>query len=167
MNTASAIATSWFPLFEFQEWTYQAFLLLPTPAEEAAPPGSPVTAKKWSHGTLTCGQAFNAGGGYNLTGTLVFQDHGKLEVVARGTLGPGNAPATFEATGTGVDGDVKGMVSQLTGWVIPELPIANAAARVLCVRGSIRAVRGTDAKPGVDPSGMPLNTVGAFVIARA
>ena len=62
--TNDAKAT-WFPLFEFQDWIYQSFLLLPTYAEEDAPAGAPVTAKKWARGSLVCGQAMgDAGTGY-------------------------------------------------------------------------------------------------------
>jgi hypothetical protein len=50
--------------------------------------------------------------------------------------------------------------------VLPDLPVANGAARVLAIRGALRAVRGTDANPGVDPSGVPLGSVGTFVITR-
>lgn len=158
---------SWFPLFEFQDWVYQSFLLLPTPAEDGAEPGTAVSAKKWARGTFMCGQAFTAADGYTLTGTLMFPGKGELSIAARGRLGSADAPATFEATGTGTQGQVAGMVSQLVGWAMPEPPVAGGAARVLRVCGSVRAVRGTDARPDRDPSGMPLGTVGAFVIARA
>ena len=157
--------TSWFPLFEFQDWTYQAYLLLPTPAEDAAAAGGAVSARKWSRGQLSCGQAFTAPDGYTLTGTLSFPG-AQLAVAVKGALGRGDSPATFIATGTGIGEPLKGMVSELTGWVFPELPVANGAARVLRIQGSIRAVRGTDANPTIDPSGMPLGTVGAFVISR-
>ncbi|WP_297324637.1 hypothetical protein [Nitrosomonas sp.] len=52
------------------------------------------------------------------------------------------------------------------GWVFPEEPITNNAARVLKVSGTVRAVRGTDAKPETEPGGMPLGTVGYFTITR-
>jgi hypothetical protein len=163
----STSITSWFPLFEFQDWTYQAFLLLPTPLEDAAAAGGAVSARKWSRGDLMCGQAFAATDGYTLSGTLVFAEDLQLDVVASGTSGRGTAPGTFLATGTGTSGKLKGMVSELTGWVFPELPSSSdSAARVLSVRGSIRAVRGTDTDPEHDPSGLPLGTVGAFVISR-
>lgn len=158
---------TWFPLFEFQDWIYQSFLLLPTYAEEDAPAGAPVTAKKWARGSLVCGQAMRDGSaGYTLTGTLVFRPGVELSVEARGALGDGDAAATFEATGTGVGGPTKGMVSKLVGWVFPELPVTNGAARVRSVRGATWAVRGPDTKPDTDPSGMPLGTVGAFVISQ-
>lgn len=163
----TATNPTWFPLFEFQDWTYQAFLLLPTALEDAAAAGGAVSARKWSRGTLMCGQAFTATDGYRLTGTLVFKPGVELAVVASGTRGRGDAPGTFVATGTGTGGPLKGMVSELTGWMFPDLPIVNAAARVLSIHGSIRAVRGTDANPGIDPSGIPIGTVGAFVISRS
>ena len=31
---------SWFPLFEFQDWIYQSFLVLSTPEENDALPGT-------------------------------------------------------------------------------------------------------------------------------
>jgi hypothetical protein len=168
MNTSTPHdSPTWFPLFEFQDWHYQSYLLLPQPADADAAAGTPVGAEKWSMGTLLCGQAFTADAGrYTLSGTLRFLSGAELAIVANGRLGSAHAPASFEATATGT-GVLKGMVSELVGWVVPELPIVNAAARVLCVRGAIRAVRGTDAKPEIDPSGMPLGTVGTFVIARA
>ena len=159
---------TWFPLFEFQDWLYQSYLVLPQPADAEAAAGAPVAAKKWSIGTLLCGQAFTADAGrYTLSGTLKFPSGAELAVSAQGRLGTALVPAGFEATATGTQGPLKGMVSELLGWVLPELPIANGAARVLCIRGTIRAVRGTDAKPELDPSGMQLGTVGTFVIARA
>jgi hypothetical protein len=160
-------AGSWFPLFEFQDYSYQSFLLLPTAEQDQAAPGAAIDGKKWAKGTLLCGQAFDTGGGYRLDGTLSFRPGIELAVSAKGALGKGDAPATFEATGTGIDGPLKGAIYELVGWVFPELPIANAAGRVLSVRGSVRAVRGPDAKPEAEAGGMPLGTVGAFVITRA
>ncbi len=78
--------------------------MLPTPEENDALPGTSVTAKKWAKGTLLCGQAFKVAGGYTLDGTLSFRPGVELKVSARGALGSGNSPATFEATGTGWKG---------------------------------------------------------------
>ena len=158
---------SWFPLFEFQDWIYQSFLVLPTPEENDALPGTAVTAKKWAKGTLLCGQAFKTDDGYTLDGRLSFRPGVELAVSAKGTFGSGNAPATFEATGTGTEGPTKGAIYQLVGWVFPELPIVNAAGKVLSVRGSVRAVRGPNTKPETELGNMPVGTVGEFVIARA
>lgn len=155
---------SWFPLFEFQDWFYQSFLVLPKAEEDSALPGTAVTAKKWAKGTLLCGQAFKTADGYTLNGTLSFQPGVELVVSAKGTLGLGNAPATFEATGTGMEGPTKGAIYQLVGWVFPDEPIQNDAARVLSVRGSVRAARGPDTKPEIELGGMPVGTVGAFTI---
>ncbi len=167
MTDRHEVHAPWFPLFEFQDLAYQSYLVLPLPAEDVAAPGTPVGAKKWSAGSLSCGQAMRTHDGYSLAGTLVFRPGFELSIAAHGSFGSVDAPATFEATATGKHGALEGMVSELTGWVFPELPIANSAARVLCIRGAIRAVRGTNAKPEVDPSGMPLGTVGAFTIRRA
>jgi hypothetical protein len=162
--------SSWFPLFEFQDYVYQSFLVLPTPEENSASPGTAVTAKKWAKGDFICGQAFGGVGSpgpYTLNGILRFAPGLELNVSAKGVNGLGNAPAPFEATGTGTEGATEGAVYSLIGWVFPEEPIVNQAARVLRVCGSVRAVRGPDTKPELDLGGMPLGTVGAFVITRA
>jgi hypothetical protein len=134
MNTSTRHdGPTWFPLFEFQDWLYQSYLLLPQPADADAAAGTPVGAKKWSMGTLLCGQAFTADAGhYALTGTLRFPSGGELAIVANGRLGSAYAPASFEATATGT-GVLKGMVSELVGWVVPELPIQRRCA------GSVRS----------------------------
>jgi hypothetical protein len=161
--------SSWFPLFEFQDYIYQSFLVLPMPEENAASPGATVTAKKWAKGDFICGQAFGGVGGsgaYSLDGILRFKPGVELKVSAKGFNGSGNAPASFEATGTGTEGPTKGAVYSLVGWVFPEEPMGEGSARVLMIRGSVRAVRGADTKPELDLGGMPLGTVGAFVITR-
>jgi hypothetical protein len=164
--SARSNEATWFPLFEFQDWLYQSYLVLAQPADEAAEAGATVAAKKWSIGALLCGQAFTAEGArYALSGTLRFPSGAELAIRAQGQLGLGDGPASFETTATAT-GDLAGMVSELVGWVFPELPITNGAARVSSVRGSIRAVRGIDKKPEIDPSGLPLGTVGQFVIAH-
>jgi hypothetical protein len=155
---------SWFPLFEFQDYIYQSFLVLPTPAENDAPPTTAVTAKKWAKGTFLCGQAFRDDNGYKLDGTLSFRPGVELSVSVKGTLGTGNNPASFEATGTGTQGPTKGAIYQLVGWVFPEEPIQNRAARVLTIKGSIWAVRGSDPQPEIELGGYPVRMVGSFVI---
>jgi hypothetical protein len=163
-----ASTDSWFPLFEFQEWAYQSFLILPTPAESNADPGTVVTARKWAKGTLFCGQALRTADGYTLDGRLSFLPGVDLSVSGKGALGTGNNPAPFKATGIGTDGPTKGAIYQLVGWVFPETPILNGAARVLSVKGSVRSVRGPDTKPEIELGGMPaITAVGAFAIERA
>ena len=164
---SDASTDSWFPLFEFQDWTYESFLILPTSAESNADPGTVVTAKKWAKGELFCGQAFNTADGYTLDGRLSFLPGVELLVSGKGALGVGNNPAPFEATGAGTDGPTKGAIYQLVGWVFPEKPILNGAGRVLSVKGSVWAVRGPDTKPEIELGGMPAGiAVGAFVIER-
>jgi hypothetical protein len=165
---ATDTESTWFPLFEFQDWMYQSVLVLPTSEENAAAPGTGVTAKKWAKGSLFLGQAINTPeDGYILGGRLEFAPGIELEVSAKGTLGTGNAPASFEATGTGTKDPTKGAIYQLVGWVFPEESIVQGASRVLSVRGSVRAVRGPDTNPEKDLSGMPVGeTAGSFVVAR-
>lgn len=160
---------SWFPLFEFQNWAYQSFLV-PPPTEEndvLTDTGTAVTAKTWAKGKFLCGQAFNNSDGYILTGTLSFRPGIELHISAKGALGSGNSPATFEATGTGMEGHTKGAIYQLVGWVFREQPIQNDAGRVLSVRGTVRAAHGPLAKPEFELGGMPIETMGAFMIFRA
>jgi hypothetical protein len=164
-KTMSTETDSWFPLFEFQDYIYQSFLVLPTPAENDAPPPTPITAKKWAQGTFLCGQAFrDDSGGYILDGTLSFRPGVELSVSVKGTFGMGNKPAAFEATGTGTQGPTKGAIYQLVGWVFPEEPIQNRAARVLKIEGSVWAVRGPDPQPEIELGGHPIGIVGSFVI---
>lgn len=155
----------WFPLFEFQDWFYQSFLVLPTDEENDALPGTAVTAKKWAKGEFLCGQAFNFGDdGYTLDGTLRFKEGVELKVSAKGTKGLGNAPATFEAIGTGIEKPTKGAIYRIFGWIFPVEPITSGGARPLSIRGTVWAVRGPDAKPDTELGGMPAGTVGSFFI---
>jgi len=170
---------TWFPLFEFQEWTYQSTVLTATPV--AAASGTPLSARIWGAGKFECGQAFRdvEGGmaplgaeaqapseGYTLAGRLIFRPGVELAVTVCGRLGIGDAPAHFEATAVANDGPMAGAVSKLIGWAFPELPIRNAAAPVVAIRGAVWVVRGTDATPLTEPGGMPVGTVGSFVIDR-
>lgn len=137
---ATETELTWFPLYEFQEYIYQSFLVLPTPAESAAAVGTAVTAKKWAKGDFICGQALSAGGRkdqYILNGTLQLDSGPKLDISVKGNQGIGHSPGTFEATGTGIEGPLKGVIYSLFGWVFPEEPITNNAARVLPVRGTV------------------------------
>jgi hypothetical protein len=158
--------STWFPLFEFQDYTYQSVLVLPTSEDNAAAPDADVTAKKWAKGSLFLGQAFEAPEeGYSLPGgRLEFAPGIELEVSAKGTKGSGNGPASFEGTGTGIEGQTKGAIYQLTGWVFAER-CSEGVGRVLSVHGSVRAVRGPDTDPATELGGMPAGTtVGSFVI---
>jgi hypothetical protein len=156
---------SWFPLFEFQEYTYESFLILPSREEVDSGVTGETTTRQWAKGTLSLGQAFTSGDGYTLAGSLSFAKDVELAVSARGTLGHGSDPATFEATGTGIEGGTKGAIYQLTGWVFSEPPV-NGGGRVVSIYGAVRAVRGPDARPDIELGRMPLGTTGAFVIKR-
>jgi hypothetical protein len=157
----------WFPLFEFQDYIYQSFLVLPTEQENEAPAGSAVTAKKWGKGAFSCGQAMRSADGYELQGSLVFRPGVELPMTAKGALGEGSNPASFEATSLGTEGPTKGAVHILSGWVFPDEPIQNGAARVLRSQGVILAVRGPDTSPAVALGGGVAGTsVGTFLITR-
>ena len=145
------------PSFE-GNWTYQSFLVLPTPAELAATPGSPVTSKKWAMGKLLLAKA---GDNMEATGQLTFLPGVELKIHVTFVPGKDGSPAKFEATGRGESGPTAGAVYELVGWAIPD-----AAGQLLEVRGSVRAVRGPDSNPAVELGRMPVNTVGAFVISK-
>ena len=172
-----------FLLFEFADFTYESFLVLPTPEQSDSPPGALVTAKKWAKGALRFGQAFfESPHGYTVSGSLyIGPDFGAtdvpyLYVFAKGTLGSRDTPATFEGEGTVdtpatfegeatvTEGKAKGAVYRLAGWVFPVPP--GDGGRVGRICGSVCAVRGPDANPGRDLAGMELGTVGWFVITR-
>lgn len=160
--------SSWFPLFEFQDYVYQSFLVLPTPEEDSASPGTAVTAKKWAKGVFICGQAFGTSEGYTLNGVLRFESNleqkPELEVSIKGVGGEGSNPASFEGTGIGRDGVTKGAVYALVGWAFRDEKQTGPGGSIKRVCGSVRFVRGPDAKPDIDLSGLPLGTVGSFVI---
>lgn len=157
---------SWFPLFEFQDWQYQSYLILPKSEEKEAPPASVVTAKKWAKGSFNCGQAFKEGDeGYTLGGKLVFREGVELEVDARGLKGVGDQPGTFEAAGYGTQGPTKGALYKLSGWVFPRLPMpTTGASRPLIIKGAVWAVNGPDSNPAIELGGSPNGTVGIFEI---
>lgn len=144
------------PAFEFQDWVYQSFLVLPTQAEAAAKPGEAVTAKKWAMGNLTLSDSPN---GYAAAGFLDFAPGVQLKIAVKGEPGKGDVPATFETTGIGVSGVTKGAVYQLTGWVF-----RGDNGKVARVEGAVRAVRGPDTSPSISLGGAPVGTVGYFVI---
>ena len=85
-------------------------------------------------------------------------------VTAKGKCGYGDQPGTFEATGAGTEEPLKGVLYELFGWPFPKLPIVSRAGDMWRVQGSVKAVRGPDAKPEFDLAGMPIGTVGTFVI---
>lgn len=158
-KVTAADDTNFIPAFEFQDWVYQSFLVLPTPEQMKATPGTDVAAKKWAMGTLLLSDSPD---GYRAAGFLTFAPGVRLKVTVHGTPGKGNVPATFEATGVGTEGATKGAEYQLTGWAF-----RGPDGKVESVRGSVRAVRGPDTKPDVELGKMPIGTVGAFVLSKA
>ena len=157
-SVIAADETNFIPAFEFQDWVYQSFLVLPTPEQAKAAPGTEVAAKKWAMGKLLLSDGVDGGA----AGFLTFAPGVQLKVTVKNTPGKGSVPATFEATGVGAEGVTKGAEYQLTGWAF-----RGADGKVESVRGSVRAVRGPDTKPDVELGKMPVGTVGAFVISKA
>jgi hypothetical protein len=156
----------WFPLFEFQDWTYQSTVVLPSPANDHALPGTSLPARKWAKGALILGQAHKHDHGYEVGGCLSFGPGYELEITARGALGASGIPATFEGTGTALHGKPRGVVYDLIGRVFPEEPIQHGAARVLRIQGAVWAIRGPDVQPEIELGGLPVGTIGVFRIER-
>jgi hypothetical protein len=151
----------WFPLFEWTKFLYRSFLVLPSDTD----PEGPVVLKEWAKGEFICGQALDDGDGYTLSGQLIFRPGVELAVNIRGRKGRGTGPGTFEGTGTGTSGVTMGAVYELTGLLYPQLQSgAPVAARIGNVRGWVKAVQGPATNPNIELGGLPVGTVGAFVI---
>ena len=157
-DVTAADESNFIPAFEFQDWVYQSFLVLPTPEQMKAAPETDVAAKKWAMGKLLLSDGVDGGA----AGFLTFARGVQLKIKVINTPGKGSVPATFEATGVGAEGITKGAEYQRTGWTF-----RGADGKVESVRGSVRAVRGPDSKPDVELGKMPVGTVGAFVISKA
>jgi hypothetical protein len=157
----------WFPLFEFADFTYWTFLVLPEAEELMGLSGGPVTAKSSSIGSISFGQAFKeAGDRYRVSGWIDTSGRPRIEVNATGALRSGGTPATFEATCEEVDGENRRPVCELVGWVFPQEPIQYGAARVLNVRGSVRMLSGTDTATPAGVGGVRRGDVGLFEIIK-
>ncbi len=153
---------SWFPLFEFQDWSYVS--VSSGQSDDADDSGAAAAPPiEWAKGDFLCGQAFTAADGYTLGGVLSFRPGVQLEVSAKGTLGVGSNPCSFFGTGTGTTGPTKGAVYEFIGWVFPG-NIQSGAARPVSISGSVRAVRGPDTSPEKELGGLPIGTAGAFKI---
>ncbi len=152
--------TIWTPRLWMQNWTYQSFLVLPTPTEEMVPPGSAITAKKWAKGNLYLETSIDTGNP-DAVGLLIFPTKdGDVKLRVKASVEKGIDPVKFEATGEVQDAvPAKGAVYKLLGWAF-----RGKDDDVATVRGCVMAVRGSDARPDVDLGGMPIGTVGAFVI---
>ena len=144
------------PAFE-GNWKYQSFLVLPTPDELLAKPGAEVSAKKWAMGELLLADGVE----FEAAGKLSFAPGVELTIQLTFTPGQEGQPAEFKGIGTGEAGPTKGAVYQLSGWALPD-----EAGNLTGVRGSVMAARGLDAKPDTEPGGMPVGTVGAFIIMK-
>ena len=157
----------WFPLFEFADFTYRTFLVLPEAEELMGLLGGPVTAKFSSIGSISFGQAFKeADDRYRVSGWIDTSGRPRIEVNATGQLRSDATPATFEATCEEADGEKRTVVCELVGWVFPQEPIQSGAARVLNIRGSVRMVSGTDTAPPAGVGGVRRGDVGLFEIVK-
>lgn len=156
----SNASTIWTPQLGMQNWIYQSFLILPTESEEATPPGSVVTAKKWAKGHLYLEDRVDTGKP-DATGSLIFPTkEGEIKLNVTATVEKGTDSARFEATGEVKDAVLaKGAFYTLVGWAL-----RGKDDKVVTIHGSVLAVRGPDARPDIELGGMPIGTVGAFII---
>jgi hypothetical protein len=136
-------------------WRYQSFLILPTPSGGEAPSGSAVTARKWAMGTLTVPTDTYP----EVSGELAFAPGVTLTVKGH-VLPPSDVSSEIlVAMGEGLTGPTKGSISRIIGTVISD---ANGRQSIY---GSVLGVRGPDTDPKLN-GGMPVNTVGTFVLSR-
>jgi hypothetical protein len=141
--------------FGTRHWEYQGFLVLPTDSEKAAPPGSTITAKKWSKGELYLEDAIDNDS--NAVGKLVMPTpRGSIELAVKVVLKEESESANFEAIGKVEDNtsSANGTCYALVGWASQD-----ADGRVDKITGSIRALT-------ADLGGMPIGTVGFFTITN-
>ncbi len=96
-------------------------------------------------------------------GELIFAPGVKLDVKGRILLSADSLPAMFEAMGEGFVGPTKGAIYKIIGWY----PTSLNGIDQLNVCGSVLAVRGPDSSPEKDLGGMPVGTVGTFILAPA
>ena len=157
----------WFPLFEFADFTYWTFMVLPEAEELMGMMGGPVSAKFASIGSISFGQAFKeANDRYRVSGWIETSGRPRIEVNATGQLRSDATPATFEATCEEAVGEKRRTVCELVGWVFPQEPMQAGAARVLNIRGSVRMVGGTDTATPAGVGGVRRGDVGLFEIVR-
>jgi hypothetical protein len=148
--------------FGMFHWEYQSFLVLPTDPENAAEPGSTITAKKWAKGELYLEDAIDDDP--DAVGKLVFPTaQGSIELAVKVVLKEESESANFEAIGKVEDNasPSNGVCYTLVGWASQ-----GVDGRVDKITGSIRALRGSNAQPDRELGKMPIGTVGLFTITN-
>jgi hypothetical protein len=138
-------------------WAFQSFLMLPSETEWAAPPGTSVSARKWAKGTL----AILSSTDDEFSGELTFSETVKLNVKGKILPATDDTPAVLDAIGEATDGPAKGAIYKIRGW---SNPLTSEQVNPSQIQGSVLAVRGADSKPEIELGGMPIGTVGAFVL---
>jgi hypothetical protein len=138
-------------------WDYQSFLILPSDEEWALNPETSVTAKKWAKGTLVIVSNTDN----EFSGELIFTETVKLRVKGKILPATKSNPAVLDAVGEATEGLGKGAIYKISGWINPLSPNQTDLTQV---NGSVLAVRGPDSSPEKELGGMPIGTVGAFVL---
>ena len=148
--------------FRMRHWEYQSFLVFPTDSENAAQPGSTITAKKWAKGELYLEDAIDDDP--DAVGRLVFPTpKGSIELAVKVVLKEESESANFEAIGKVEDNasPANGACYALVGWASQ-----GVDGRVDKITGSVRALRGSNAQPDRELGQMPIGTVGLFTITN-
>ena len=147
-------------------WVYQSFLILPTDSEKQSPAGASITARKWAKGKLHLEDAIDLPPSPDVVGSLVFPNSdGNITLNVKAFVEKGISPVKFEATGevkNASSPQINGAMYKLSGWAF-----RGEGDKVEKIEGCVIATRGSDARPDVELGGMPIGTVGAFVITRA
>jgi hypothetical protein len=156
--------TAWTPSFWMQDWTYQSFLILPTDPEKQSPPGTSITTKKWAKGNLNLETSIDLPPAPDAIGSLVIPTpRGNVKLNVKAFVESGVSPVKFEATGEvqNAPAETNGAIYKLLGWAF-----RGEDDKVSKIEGCIIAVRGSDASPNLELGGMPVGTVGAFIITN-
>jgi hypothetical protein len=148
--------------FGMRHWEYQSFLVLPTDPENAAQPGSTITATKWAKGKLYLEDTIDDDP--DAVGTLVFPTpRSSIKLAVKVVLKEESESANFEAIGKVEDNTSpdNGACYILVGWASQDVD-----GRVNKITGSVRALRGSNAQPDRELGQMPIGTVGLFTITN-
>jgi hypothetical protein len=131
-------------------WIHQSFLLPPVEAENALPPGKPVTAIKWALGELEIGDSV---GPDIVDRPLRFEGGDELIVTLHLEAQEMGEPYKLTGKGIGLAGKTLGAEYQLTGWAMVS---TSDDTVVVSVHGAIRLVKKSELEPA------QVGTVGHF-----
>lgn len=159
-DAARAEGIEFVPRYDLErvEWTYQSFLLQPTPQDLENAPGSTVMARKWAMGKLKLKDGAEP---CTAQGTLLLGKDIELQVSVAGRPGRGVVPSLFEADAQGTSGPLAGLRYLLAGWAV-----RGNDGLLARVHGSVFVIAGPHDSPAFEPGGQPVTTAGTFTIVK-